>query len=75
VRLRLDGHWEFTGELLRELSWLYYSVAELSKNVDSFTGAPGSPPPPRGVVVLGYDGANLRLVRTTPDGRLLAQLG
>jgi hypothetical protein len=31
IRLRLDGHWEFTGELLRELSWVIYSFAESNK--------------------------------------------
>ena len=39
IRLRLDGHWEFTGELLREMSWLYYSVAEVSRNVDMLKNA------------------------------------
>jgi hypothetical protein len=117
-------------EILREMSWLYYSIAEVSRNVDmlknalesvgldrlrvvaeftlgeinltrvggtpltardwsqdfaklqnidvalsSFVGAPGSVPPGRGVVLLGYDGAYLRLVRVTSDGRLLATLG
>ena len=28
IRVRLDGHWEFTGELLRELSWVFYNVVE-----------------------------------------------
>ena len=28
IRLRLDGHWEFTGELLREMSWVFYNLAE-----------------------------------------------
>jgi hypothetical protein len=31
IRLRLDGHWEFTGELLREMSWVFYNLAETSK--------------------------------------------
>jgi hypothetical protein len=39
IRLRLDGHWEFTGELLRELSWLYYSVADMSRNIDMLKNA------------------------------------
>jgi hypothetical protein len=39
IRLRLDGHWEFTGELLREMSWLYYSVAEMSRNLDMLKNA------------------------------------
>jgi hypothetical protein len=31
IRLRLDGYWEFTGELLRELSWVFYNLAETNK--------------------------------------------
>jgi len=30
IRLRLDGHWEFTGELLRELSWTFHNIAEMN---------------------------------------------
>jgi hypothetical protein len=130
IRLRLEGHWEFTGELLREMSWLYYSVAEVSRNVDmlknalesvgldrlrvvaevtlgelnltrvggtpltardwsqdfaklqnidvalsSFVGTPDTGPPGKGVVLLGYDGTYLRLIRVTSDGKLLAVLG
>ena len=40
IRLRLDGHWEFTGELLREFSWVFYNLAEtnrlLTKSVKTF---------------------------------------
>jgi hypothetical protein len=124
IRLKLDGHWEFTGELLREMSWGFYSIAEVGKNVDmlknalasigtdklrvsvvdtlprspfyltdstgnelssyiknidtaisSFTGSPGGSVPARGVVILGYDGTYLRIVKVTSDGRLLATLG
>jgi hypothetical protein len=39
IRLRLEGHWEFTGELLRELSWGLYSVAEVGRNVDMLKNA------------------------------------
>jgi hypothetical protein len=39
IRLRLDGHWEFTGELLRELSWTFYNVAESNRLLDSLAGA------------------------------------
>jgi|GEM_PF-6774794 len=35
IRLRLDGHWEFTGELLRELSWTFYSIAEIGRKTDN----------------------------------------
>jgi len=41
----------------------------------SFVGTPDSSPPTKGVVLLGYDGAYLRRVRTTSDGKLLAVLG
>jgi hypothetical protein len=39
IRVRLDGHWEFTGELLRELSWTFYSIAESNRLLDLLTGA------------------------------------
>lgn len=39
IRLRLDGQWEFTGELLRELSWVLYGVAEMDRNVDMLKNA------------------------------------
>ena len=39
IRLRLDGHWEFTGELLRELSWVFYNIAESNRLLDLLTGA------------------------------------
>jgi len=39
VRIRLDGHWEFTGELLRELSWMFYSIAETNNLLDIVSGA------------------------------------
>jgi len=41
----------------------------------SFIGTPDSTPPAKGVVLLGYDGAYLRRVRVTSDGKLLAVLG
>ena len=124
IRLRLEGHWEFTGELLREMSWTFYNIvetnklldllsgalaskatdklrvsvvdalprspftlydsagAELSgyiKNIDtalsSFTGSPGGSAPSKGVVMLGFDGTYLRIIKTTSDGKLLAVLG
>jgi len=31
IRLRLEGHWEFTGELLREMSWVFYNLAETNR--------------------------------------------
>jgi len=43
--------------------------------LSSFVGVPGSTPPSRGVALLGYDGAYMRWVRTTSDGKLLAVLG
>jgi len=49
------------------------------KNIDtalsSFTGSPGGSAPSKGVVMLGFDGTYLRIIKTTSDGRLLAQLG
>jgi len=62
---------------------LYDSAgAELSgyiKNIDtalsSFTGSPGGSAPSKGVVMLGFDGTYLRIVKTTSDGKLLAVLG
>ena len=39
IRLKLDGHWEFTGELLRELSWIFYSVLETNKLLDLISGS------------------------------------
>jgi len=38
-------------------------------------GTPDSSPPPKGVVLLGYDGTYLRRVKVASDGRLLAVLG
>ena len=39
VRLRLDGHWEFTGELLRELSWTLYDTKEMRDGIVALKGA------------------------------------
>jgi hypothetical protein len=39
IRVRLDGHWDFTGELLRELSWTFYNIAESNRLLDSLAGA------------------------------------
>jgi hypothetical protein len=39
IRLRLDGHWEFTGELIREMSWIFYNIAETNKLLDLLSGA------------------------------------
>jgi hypothetical protein len=38
-------------------------------------GTPDSSPPPKGIVLLGYDGTYLRRVKVTSDGKLLAVLG
>jgi hypothetical protein len=43
--------------------------------LSSFTGVPDQSPPGRGVVLLGFDGTYVRMVRVTSDGRLLATLG
>jgi len=50
-------------------------VKNLDVPLSSFAGTPNASPPGRGVVLLGYDGTYLRLVKTTTDGRLLAVLG
>jgi hypothetical protein len=111
-------------EILREMSWAFYSIAEVGRNIDmlknalssvgtdklrvsvidalprspftlydsagnelssyiknldtslsSFIGSPGGSAPSRGIVMLGFDGTYLRIVKTTSDGRLLAVLG
>ena len=38
-------------------------------------GTPDSAPPPKGIVLLGFDGNMLRRVKVTSDGKLLAVLG
>jgi len=50
-------------------------IKNLDTALSSFTGSPGGSAPARGVVILGYDGTYLRLVKTTSDGRLLVTLG
>jgi hypothetical protein len=85
IRVRVDG-WSALDinmiEILRELSWTFYNIAELGRRVgnldvplSSFVGAPDQAPPGRGVVLLGFDGAYVRRVRVTSDGKLLATLG
>ncbi|MCC5990381.1 MAG: hypothetical protein LM558_02575 [Thermosphaera sp.] len=39
IRVRLDGHWEFTGELLRELSWVFYNVVESNSLLPGLTAS------------------------------------
>ena len=78
-----DGHvriWDSSKtvdllEVLKEFSWTFYSLAESNKYLSDITGTPDSEPPSGGVVLLGYDGAYLRRVRVTSDGKLLAVLG
>jgi hypothetical protein len=50
-------------------------IKNLDTSLSSFTGSPGGSAPSKGVVMLGFDGTYLRIVKTTSDGRLLAQLG
>ena len=45
------------------------------RHLGDAVGTPDSSPPPKGVVLLGFDGSVLRRVRVTSDGRLLAVLG
>jgi hypothetical protein len=85
IRVRVDGGSALDinmVEILRELSWTFYNIAEIGRKTDnldvplsSFVGVPDQAPPGRGVVLLGFDGSYLRMVRVTSDGRLLATLG
>ena len=59
--------------VLEVLDPLY--VRDMLRDVRDATGQADGSPPPRGVVLLGYDGTYLRRVRVAPDGRLLAVLG
>jgi len=61
--------------VLRELSWAINSQLEAKSLLRESVGFDGAPPPPGGVVLLGFDGEYLRRVRVAPDGKLLAQLG
>jgi hypothetical protein len=51
------------------------STRASESTLSSFVGTPDSPPPSKGVVLLGHDGAYVRRVRVTSDGKLLAALG
>ena len=62
-------------EVLKELSWGFYGLAETRSLLDKAVGTADSPPPEGGVVLLGYDGSALRRIGVTPDGKLLAVLG
>jgi hypothetical protein len=68
-------------DMLREFSWTFYNIAETNKNVADISskldvsGAPDSPPPSKGVQILGFDGTYSRRIRVTSDGKLLAVLG
>jgi hypothetical protein len=85
IRVRVDGGSALDinmVEVLRELSWTFYNIAEIGRKTDnldiplsSFAGVPDQAPPDRGVVLLGFDGSYLRRVRVTSDGKLLATLG
>jgi hypothetical protein len=59
----------------RDWSSDFARLQNIDVALSSFVGTPGTGPPGRGVVLLGYDGTYLRLIRTTADGKLLAQLG
>jgi hypothetical protein len=50
-------------------------IKNMDTAVSSFTGSPGGSAPSKGVVMLGFDGTYLRIVKTTSDGKLLATLG
>jgi len=62
-------------EVLRELSWSFYGLAEARSLLDKAVGEADKPPPDGGVTLLGFDGSALRRVKVTSDGKLLAVLG
>jgi len=59
----------------RDWSLDFAKLQNLDVALSSFVGSPGSSPPPRGVVILGFDGTYLRIVRVTSDGRVVGVLG
>ena len=62
-------------EMLKEFSWTFYNIAESNSILSSLAGEPDASPPPKGIPLLGFDGTYVRRVKTTSDGKLLAQLG
>jgi len=49
--------------------------SNLDVEFSSFVGTPGTGPPSKGVVLLGYDGTNLQRLKTTSDGKVVCKLG
>jgi len=78
IKVRVDGGSAMNIDVvsvLRELSWSINKQVEATSLIRDSVGLDGAPPPPGGVVLLGFDGEYLRRVRVAPDGKLLAQLG
>ena len=59
----------------RDWSSDFARLQNLDVPLSSFVGVSDQEPPGRGVVLLGFDGSYVRMVRVTSDGRLLATLG
>ncbi|MEM1681070.1 MAG: hypothetical protein QXZ56_07680, partial [Sulfolobales archaeon] len=53
-------------EILRHMTWTSLSLAQLGAT----TAQPGETPPPNILVIGGYDGSFVRMLRTDSDGRL-----
>jgi len=59
----------------RDWSQDFAKLQNLDVALSSFVGSPGSSPPSKGVVILGYDGTYLRIIRVTSDGKVVGVLG
>jgi hypothetical protein len=66
-----------SNKLLSDLTGALSSVGTdiLRVSPIDVSSPPDSSPPSKGVMILGYDGAYVRAVKTTSDGKLLAVLG
>ena len=47
---------------------------QLDVKLSEISGTPGSSPPTKGVVILGYDGTKLQRLKTTSDGKVVCHL-
>jgi hypothetical protein len=68
---------QISGTTLTGRDWSsdFAKLQNLDVTLSSFTGSPGGSAPSKGVVILGFDGTYLRIVKVTSDGKLLATLG
>ena len=73
----LTGINKVSGATLTPRDWSqdFAKLQNIDTALSSFTGSPGGSAPSKGVVMLGFDGTYLRIVKTTSDGKLLAVLG